>query len=281
MAVFAPVQQQCWLHDCLWGVVGAASTWQTTSAWRIRREPSLAGSISLLRAAGWRRCSRMASRLNPCGPAQTYMIGRVWACSCAAGFPSPSAVSPAGMGWRVWGCWALPSTIQGSVSSYRGTGFLRQTVCAQDEEGAPCAQTRCSSLSRGRGCGGEGRVHFPALRGCKDQLLQRWRAHSSISPWKDLVLWQSLYKFSLVATETHPFIAARCCFVKRVVHLCADLGDTGGPRHEVAADRNVDSPWAVPCGCLGWGTGCCRPPPMPSCLHCVCSEGVLPLDRKS
>lgn len=40
----------------------------------------------------------MASRLNPCGPAQTYVIGRVWACSCAAGFPSPSAVSLDGMG---------------------------------------------------------------------------------------------------------------------------------------------------------------------------------------
>lgn len=93
----------------------------------------------------------MASRLNPCGPAQTYMIGRVWACSCAAGFPSPSAVSPAGMGWRVWGCWALPSTIQGSVSSYRGTGFLRQTVCAQDEEGAPLHKLDAAPC---RGAGG-------------------------------------------------------------------------------------------------------------------------------
>lgn len=50
----------------------------------------------------------MASRLNPCGPAQTYVIGRVWACSCAAGFPSPSAVSPAGMGWGVLGVQGTP-----------------------------------------------------------------------------------------------------------------------------------------------------------------------------
>lgn len=71
------------------------------------------------------------------------------------------------------------------------------------------------------------------------------------------MLWQSLYKFSLVATETHPFIAARCCFVKRVVHLCADLGDTGGPRRKVGADRNVDSFWgglgSVTCPCRCWG----------------------------
>lgn len=71
------------------------------------------------------------------------------------------------------------------------------------------------------------------------------------------MLWQSLYKFSLVATETHPFIAAHCCFVKRVVHLCTDLGDTGGPRRKVGADRNVDSFWGglgsaiCPHGCLG------------------------------
>lgn len=222
----------------------------------------------------------MASRLNPCGPAQTYMIGRVWAYSRAAGFPSPSAASPAGMGGESWGCWALPSTTQGSVNSCRGTGLLCQTVCAQDEEGAPRAQTRCSSLSRGRGCGREGCVHFPALWGCKDRLLQRWRAHSSSSPWKDLVLWQSLYKFSLVATETHPFIAARCCFVKRVVHLCADLGGTRGPRHEVAADRNVDSPWAVPCGCLGGPGGAADHLQCPA-AYTVCSDGVLPLDRQS
>lgn len=65
----------------------------------------------------------------------------------------------------------------------------------------------------------------------------------SISPWKDLVLWQSLYKFSLVATETHPFIAACSRFVKRVVHLCTDLGDTGGPRHEVGADQLELQSW--------------------------------------
>lgn len=65
------------------------------------------------------------------------------------------------------------------------------------------------------------------------------------------MLWQSLYKFSLVATETHPFIAAHCCFVKRVVHLCTDLGDTGGPRRKVGADRNVDSLW----GGLGSAVG--------------------------
>lgn len=65
------------------------------------------------------------------------------------------------------------------------------------------------------------------------------------------MFWQSLYKFSLVATETHPFIAARCCFVKRVVHLWADLGDTGGPRRQVCADRNVDGFWG------GLGSGIC------------------------
>lgn len=60
------------------------------------------------------------------------------------------------------------------------------------------------------------------------------------------MLWQSLYKFSLVATETHPFIAACCCFVKRAVHFCTDWGDTGGSRHEVAAVRNVDTSRAYP-----------------------------------
>lgn len=89
----------------------------------------------------------------------------------------------------------------------------------------------------------EGRVHFPAFEGCKKQFHKQCCVCSSISLWKDLVLWQSLYKFSLVATETHPFIAARCCFVKRVVHLCTGLGDTEGPRHKVGPDRNVDGFW--------------------------------------
>jgi len=87
------------------------------------------------------------------------------------------------------------------------------------------------------------------------------------------VLWQSLYKFSLVATETHPFIAAHCCFVKRVVHLCTDWGDTGGPRHKAGADRSVDSFWGglcsmtCPCTYLG-GTGV---------LSATSVQGMLPL----
>lgn len=93
----------------------------------------------------------------------------------------------------------------------------------------------------GTDCNREGLIYFPAPQGCKEQPCKHCCALSSISPWKDLVLWQSLYKFSLVATETHPFVAACRCFVKRAVHLCTDRGDTGGSRHEVAVVRNVDS----------------------------------------
>lgn len=110
----------------------------------------------------------------------------------------------------------------------------RRKGCCVHELGA-------SAWLWGAGCDREGLIYFPAPQGCKEQLCKHCCALSSISPWKDLVLWQSLYKFSLVATETHPFIAVCCCFVKRAVHLCTDWGDMGGSRHEVAAVRNVDS----------------------------------------
>lgn len=76
-----------------------------------------------------------------------------------------------------------------------------------------------------------------ASEACKNQFHKQC-VRSSTSLWKDLVLWQSLYKYSLVATETHPFIAACSCFVKRGAHRCPDLG---GPRHGVGADRSIDS----------------------------------------
>lgn len=205
----------------------------------------------------------MASCFNSFGPAQTYVISRVWACShmLLAGLPFPlNPLQPgfaAGIRWGVFGVLgASPGVMQGSVNSSRGTSLLCKI--AGGERGAACTNLmHLLGLVTEQGGKTEGRVHFPAFEGCKNQFHKWWCVRSSISPWKDLVLWQSLYKFSLVATETHPFIAARCCFVKRVVHLCADLGDRGGPRRKVGADRNVDSFWGglssmiCPRRCLG------------------------------
>lgn len=93
-----------------------------------------------------------------------------------------------------------------------------------------------------------------AFEACKNQFHKQC-VRLSISLWKDLVLWQSLYKYSLVATETHPFIAACCCFVKRGVHRCADLGDTEAPGMELVLTGVQIASWV---GELGSGACLCR-----------------------
>lgn len=138
---------------CLWGVVGAAGTRLTTSAsssqagWKTWRDPSplprSTRNSGLCLAVGWRRCRGMASCFNSFGPAQTYVISRVWAHShtLLAGLPFPlnplQSGFAAGIGWGGFGVLgASPGVMQGSVNSSRGISFLCKI--AGGERGAVC-----------------------------------------------------------------------------------------------------------------------------------------------
>lgn len=71
------------------------SAGSSPAGWETWRDPSplprSTRNSGLCLAVGCRRCSGMASCFNSSGPAQTYVMGRVWACShtLLAGVPFP------------------------------------------------------------------------------------------------------------------------------------------------------------------------------------------------
>lgn len=88
----------------------------------------------------------MASCFNSFGPAQTYVIGRVWACShrLLAGLPFPlnplQSGFAAGIRWGGFGVLgASLGVMQVSVNSSRGIGFLCKI--AGGERGAAWANS--------------------------------------------------------------------------------------------------------------------------------------------
>lgn len=108
----------------------------------------------------------MASCFNSFGPAQTYVISRVWACSHAllAGLPFPlnplQSGFAAGSGWGVFGVLGTsPGVMQGSVNSSRGISLLCKI--AGGERGAACTNLHLVSLVTEEGSKTEARVHFP------------------------------------------------------------------------------------------------------------------------
>lgn len=116
----------------LWGVVQPAPNnfSQVGAGWETWRDPSplphSTRNSGLCLAVGCRRCSGMASCFNSSGPAQTYVMGRVWACSHAllAGVPFPLDPLPsafaAGIGWGIPGMLgAPPGVMWGPVNCLR------------------------------------------------------------------------------------------------------------------------------------------------------------------
>lgn len=121
-------RQPCWPNSAVG--CGTASTQQLQPA-----APRLGGRLGgillhshaltrnsgLCLAVGCRRCSGMASCFNSSGPAQTYVMGRVWACSHAllAAVPFPlDPLQPAFCSWDrlgdPWEAGCLPWSDVGS-----------------------------------------------------------------------------------------------------------------------------------------------------------------------
>lgn len=110
------------------------SAGSSPAGWETWRDPSplprSTRNSGLCLAVGCRRCSGMASCFNSSGPAQTYVMGRVWACSrtLLAGVPFPldplQFAFAAGIGWGIPGVLgASPGVMWGPVNCLRHPAF--------------------------------------------------------------------------------------------------------------------------------------------------------------